>query len=318
MKEIVLITDFSNTEEKITILRKLVDNLKDDYEICLNSHFILPQDIINKVDYYLYDKSNILIFDNRYKGVRSFINNSFNLIYKDYSAPASHFPAIIRQIFTSLIYLKSLRYDVVHLIEYDSQILNLDIFSQNLEEILNFDAIIYKDEYRFISNFYSLNLNKFSECDFIFDEDKVIDLYKRNFLEDFRYCIERSMFQIIFDDKNLKIKKEKDLLSFIEFGKYEIGEEDEYRKNDVLYFTHDNLYYFFAYNRSNNISNYEIIIDNIHILNFSLDPSFWKVDVLKDISEINRSKCYINNNLFFDIDFNQEENKDLIKFQNIK
>jgi hypothetical protein len=53
MKDLILITAFCNTTEKENYLRNLVSVIKKEsnFDILITSHSVLPEDIINSVDY---------------------------------------------------------------------------------------------------------------------------------------------------------------------------------------------------------------------------------------------------------------------------
>jgi hypothetical protein len=72
MKKIVLINSYCDTEHKINILNKNIDILKSiDVDIMLYSPIILPEYIIEKCNYFLFNKENkVLHFPQ--KGVRAF------------------------------------------------------------------------------------------------------------------------------------------------------------------------------------------------------------------------------------------------------
>jgi hypothetical protein len=82
MDEIILITDFSNTSKKKLILKNLITQINSKYEICLSSHCVQPFDIIEDVDFYVYDKKNPHITNNSLKGIRYFTANDFTIFYK--------------------------------------------------------------------------------------------------------------------------------------------------------------------------------------------------------------------------------------------
>jgi hypothetical protein len=65
-KKIVLIQSHCNSEEKKYILLKNINKLKEyDVDILLFSHIPLPIDIISKVDFFIYDSTNPILWEER-------------------------------------------------------------------------------------------------------------------------------------------------------------------------------------------------------------------------------------------------------------
>jgi hypothetical protein len=63
MKDIVLITDHPTNEKRLNNLLNLILRLKEhDKKVALASHILIPEYIVNKCDYFLYDKENELNF----------------------------------------------------------------------------------------------------------------------------------------------------------------------------------------------------------------------------------------------------------------
>tara|TARA_R110000823_G_scaffold228159_1_gene355532 strand:+ start:1011 stop:1904 length:894 start_codon:yes stop_codon:yes gene_type:complete len=66
MKKIVLIQSHCNTKEKLDFLKSNLIKLKAlGLDILLFSHITLPEEIVNLTDYFIYDKSNPIMWDER-------------------------------------------------------------------------------------------------------------------------------------------------------------------------------------------------------------------------------------------------------------
>lgn len=66
MKNIVLIQSHCDTEEKIKYLKNNISKLREfDLDVLLFSHIPLSQEIIGLVDYFIYDKTNPILWDER-------------------------------------------------------------------------------------------------------------------------------------------------------------------------------------------------------------------------------------------------------------
>lgn len=318
MKEIVLVTDFSNNREKKDILRKLIQDLKNKYVVCLNSHFPLSQDIIEDVDYFIYDKTNNLLHDNRFKGLRYSRVSNLEIIYKNYSAPASHVTAILHQLMTSMSYIKSLGFNIVHILEYDSEIIDdkiLSIHSDVLKSNQDMSGVVYFDEYRFISNFYTLNLDLYSSEELQYDENKVENIYKSFFVRDNGYySVERTMLHILFGDRITFQRNGSEIPQYLKIGISDKLPEKEISTVDFTFFLLNGKVHYFVFNRSGSKKSLDLTIDNFHYKNIQMDVDEWRYDSLFDLDKIDTAKLFIDNNLSFDVDFRTEENEGLLEF----
>lgn len=65
-RKIVLIQSHCNSDDKKKYLLKNIEKLREyDVDILLFSHITLPEEIISKVDYFVYDKSNPILYSER-------------------------------------------------------------------------------------------------------------------------------------------------------------------------------------------------------------------------------------------------------------
>jgi hypothetical protein len=311
--EIVLITDYSNTKDKKQHLRKLIKDVKQHFDVCLNSHCVLPDYITESVDYYIQDIKNSFLIDNRYKGIKYFDYNNFRVIFKDYRLPASHLPAIIRQILPSLNYLKSFGYDIVHLLEYDSDFISPNLFNSNSKILTQYDCVIYRDAHRFISNTYSINLNNFSSQDLIYNEETVNNLYKKNYTESIAYAIEVTMEELIFNNKNKKELSIESLNDNLIIGKEDFDTETFFSKIDFTFLKIDGVKKYFIRNGNDFEIVVNLVINDNLIITKNISQGVWLLFDLPLENEIITSKCFINNLLYFDLDFTKEENLTLIE-----
>jgi hypothetical protein len=88
MNDLIMVTAFCDTKDKEETLRKLVNQIssnKDRFDLMVVSHSVIPDDIVEKCDYYFYDKKNELLYD-------------YNLRSKPWFAPMGDRP--ILSIFT--------------------------------------------------------------------------------------------------------------------------------------------------------------------------------------------------------------------------
>ncbi len=133
MKKSVVILSHCNTQEKLKILQDNIFKLKNNFslDIILTSHISLPQDIVDSVDYFVYDKSNpILGWPQRGMFFWKVYETSLHKAYLNYIHPDYGW-TVFNQINLGGSIALSKQYDLNYFINYD---LNID---SNVEEILN-------------------------------------------------------------------------------------------------------------------------------------------------------------------------------------
>jgi len=138
LKEVFLITSYCDTEEKITALKGCLDNLKSfDLPICFHDAYGLndpPQ-----VDYYIRDTSNPmpdLYTRNLYTRKEICPNVIINSHSLDYGAAAMH------QAKSGILYLESLGYELVHLLNYDVFV-DYNFFTQTCQPASYDNSVVF-------------------------------------------------------------------------------------------------------------------------------------------------------------------------------
>ena len=132
MKEIVLISAYTPDTPTQDNLRELIKSLKDlNYRVCLMTHTFTPSDIVDRCDYYVYDKENELLYDPEIKYGYLCPIEEYTMFFKDYFAVATHMLPVFRMYLGGLAYLKSMGEEIVHMIEYDTIVKNREIWDKN-------------------------------------------------------------------------------------------------------------------------------------------------------------------------------------------
>lgn len=144
MKKAVIILSHCNTEKKLQVLKDNISKLKLnlDLDIILTSHISLPQEVIDSVDYFIYDKNNpVLSWPQR--GMFSW--KEYNKIYLNSIQPDYGW-CVFNQI--KLGGLMALDYDISYIINYDLVIdLNVnEILNNNTQETNFFQSKNYQGE----------------------------------------------------------------------------------------------------------------------------------------------------------------------------
>jgi hypothetical protein len=119
MKEIVIISCWPSTEYREEALITIIKQLKKlNKEILIASHYVVPDHIVNMVDYYIYDKTNNI---NTMKTLDTYPCDYY--FESDYfrleAVNISHSAALSRIFNIALNFVKSLDYDYFTIIEAD-------------------------------------------------------------------------------------------------------------------------------------------------------------------------------------------------------
>ena len=139
MKECFLITSYCDTEQKITKLKDTIENIKQfDIDIAIHAHYPLNKDIQNSVNHYIYSEN--FIIDNTSKV--SFFWIEFEN-YKLWNYKTNYNYTVLKQYGESVNYLFSVCYDVIHFLNYDSNIVT-ELYSKS-KEFCDKQSVFYQN-----------------------------------------------------------------------------------------------------------------------------------------------------------------------------
>jgi len=307
MKELYAICGYTDTFDKSSFVVKNNQLLKQaGKDTLFVNHFPVDPIIYKEFDFYLYDKNNLLLTEDKdkpwgYKTLNGFVINS-RMLNNSYHAYAA-----LRLFFNAIKFAKTMQYDVLHMIEYDCVINNVKEFEDNTKIISEgYNGVCYKapnpkiDEKgrywngEIIENLISFNLNEVN--DFKFNEESILkDLRNKDnnpekvmhdyFVKDSNfYWKEKSSdsinwgkvnFKLNSIDLGLAVSHEKDLILF-----YDLEEYDGY---------------------------VQVILDDQHFFNFKVNPYEWKTQNLGTITNYSTAKIIYNNIVHRVIDLTDPE-----------
>ena len=96
MKELILITSYTPDNKREGLLRDLIKNIKgSEYNIMVVSHTPIPKDIMDEVDYFIFDKNNLLLCEVDDKVMMQFANENF-IIYSTETKGYNHSLSFIK------------------------------------------------------------------------------------------------------------------------------------------------------------------------------------------------------------------------------
>ena len=192
MKDLIIIGAHCPDKERKNLLNKCIDSLfplKNDFDILVCSHTEIPSYIIDKIDYFFYDKNNELIYDLNYINQPWFSPFEGNTIYSTYTTGYSTYLAAYRLFIGGFGLAKTLGYNKIHWIEYDSLINDYSEIYNNNTLLNEYGSIVYKKEYKNFENnlsypngsFMSINLSKLDKTFLEYNKNKLLSLIENSY-----------------------------------------------------------------------------------------------------------------------------------------
>lgn len=186
MKEIILIdaypTNFGNVKSVTNLVNQCIEHGYEFFLVSGNNN--IPKQIIDKSRGYLFDIENKLVKteDINYEKIPYIVVPDWNLVFYskflNYGSYPSYAYPVASQFLSSLLLLKFWGYDIVHYIQYDSD-LPYEDFATNKNTLIesDFDSVLYRTPLTFdevLAAPGSYNLNKFS---FDYISNKKVNLF---------------------------------------------------------------------------------------------------------------------------------------------
>ena len=308
MKDLFLITAYTPDDERKDLLRNFVSSIdRELFDVMVVSHSSIPEDVINKINYFIYDSANILLTDVEYKYLMFYGNEKFNIITTE-NRPFNHFLAAWKLVTLGLSNAKNEGYKKVHCIEYDTELSSLDEFIENSGLLDRHSLVYYSTNYQpsIISFPISFHLDKINEQWFICDEEDL----KNQLLTKHIKTIEDHELKILANEPN-KLKKSHLLLSEnnIKINTYYSGGEDIWVTPVV---DKNNNLIVFSYNPRQHLTKKDILVYNIKILvndefytNYDNKLGGWHLTFVKNFDKIKNLTIIRNNKKIVNYDFNK-------------
>lgn len=307
-KDLILITAFCNNEHKTSTLRNLVNSIKKigGFDVLIASHSALPQDIVSSVDYYFYDSKNILLTDFNLRSASWFdpdLNGKIHSIFVGFSN--THLACIRLSIFGNVL-ARSIGYDKVHHIEYDSVVESDCEFIENSKLLDTYDVVTYRiDDIHhnglMLGSFQSYKISKLSDKFLVYDEEEIIqsirssnvkspECFSKDILHFGKNYIEKSI--INFELKGMKFAKSK---KKPEFPAWCFPYHDNKTKK----------LFFIAWNHEGMENlNIKVIYNDVQVHNITdLKPNFWRIIDLGNYEDAQEVIVLVNNKVRNVFDF---------------
>jgi hypothetical protein len=276
MKNVLIIGTYPNENHKVILLEKCLEKVRPlGFDIILVSHFSVSEKIQEMVDYYFYEKNNILTPTNL-TPEWTFNNQSFSLRKKNFG----HVLAVSNNIINGIKLSKNLGYENFIYMEYD----NLFEFSDLLKMKYSLESMsTMKKKMLFFKNFVEGN----EVYETLIFGGNVDYFYENNFLpsqpidlEGESVSLERLFFTKQKKNENLFYVIDSSTKTF--FSNSEINLE--FRKYLIEIFPSNKFseFYIFCFNQSNS----KIILNSNFLENKELSPNCWyllKIDINQKI-----------------------------------
>ena len=301
--DIFLIIAHTPDRYRENLLRDLINDLKElDQDILLVSHTIQSQDIIDSVDYYIYDKENLLLKTYETECYTSFGHGSIKIQSQlNCFHATNHSIAALKLVYTGLSMAKILGYKKLIQIEYDTKINNINYLPEVNSRLNEYECLYFGNDEFSDGQIYGFNLDAYDFTEIVYDE---------NFLR-----------KEIADVDNWGMAEKIFLKTLIKTKKYLICSRDERdenlivdlsNKNEIglkytltpIYRAENDTVYFLFYNRCGQQITYDIILNNqiVHI-NGSTSLNEFELQPLCQYNELNTLKFIVNDTDVYFYDF---------------
>lgn len=269
MKELFLITAHIPDDRRKSMLKNFVEKLQNyDYDIMICSHCIIPEDILKKVDYHLYEKKNLLLTGFREKFNLWYGFENFRIISTEV-AKFNHIAAIIRSLGLGLSTAKNMGYKKVHYFEYDTDFDHLDEIVENSNLLEEYDSVYYLGSPAGPNSPVSLNIEKISEQWFNYEYkyiDESLKILPAKTVESYE-------LKLLEESKNFIKDQTKLYQKGLKVGLNSLTSFDDW---NVFFVEGDDLK-FFSWNNTDKIRNIKLIINDNNLIKFEVLPGLWNI-----------------------------------------
>lgn len=282
MKDIIIITAYTPDFERENLLRNFVHGLDTtNFDVMVVSHSRLPDDLYEKVNYFIFDRENELLTDIKDKFGAWWSNGEFK-VHTTESRGFNHCLACYRLVHAGINAARDLGYVKAHVVEYDTIIEGMEYFEDN-SKLLDTYSIVWHRKApgtfpEILSYPMSYKLNEINEGWFSLDfKDKIkssycktVETFEQNLVD-----IEEKAFGKDHMTINAKGKGQSVIEKGITTNIYashsgggEVWSCPVVRKNKLLYF---------VLNKSEEQVQINLVVDHIRSIGMPIVPGEWRV-----------------------------------------
>lgn len=236
-KEAVAILSHADTGEKTAILKECIQEIKrQGYVVILSSHINVEDFIKNEVDYFIYDKENLMITEDDYL----LFPDSILFAYSEYPGYSqrifypNHAYAILKLMKNACGIADVNEYQIIHFVNYDYILKDPALLKMHSHVIKDKDIVTYDSLSEFSMNtaLFSVKIKPFMESIKKVDSKKTYcelsSINKTPPLELFLYDVCKHLdFYFLKGEEDLRSGVEIDKVSAVMVGEYIVAHKDD-------------------------------------------------------------------------------------------
>ena len=139
MKECILITSYCDDQQKVDALIKTIKHIRrHNIDILLHAHYPIDVEIQKLVNHYIFASDNPINNTKYFVWWKEIDSLKMNFITKDHTYTA------LKQFKEGLLFLKSLSYDIVHVLNYDTYV-DDNLFKMQSDLVKSKGSVFYKN-----------------------------------------------------------------------------------------------------------------------------------------------------------------------------
>jgi hypothetical protein len=314
MKELILITAHTPDNKRQQLLRNFVNSIKGKgYDIMISSHTFIPKDIMDDIDYFIYNKNNKLLTSSLDKGAMLFISeaNKFKIRsaeVKEYN----HSLACLELIKFGLNSAKNLNYEKVHFFEYDSIVNGTEELEENSILLDKYNIIYYETAgIQWPNSPMSLNIKEISDLWFDLDNSDYFSFLNKTTS---KLCEEYLSYLISVKDNSLKKYTSNLFEKNIKIG---IHDDTNHLSWYVpVYNSNNGLLNFFIWSKEDNDLDVMLVVNKNDMHHKIVSTKCWKLFNIGDYDKVVDLVIIVDNKLVKHWDFSKiDKNNFKIKNQ---
>ena len=304
MKDLIFITAYCPTEEQEKALEKCINSILEcGSHIALISHTHISQHIQKKCQYYFFDYLNDISDDYNFLEHEHFVFGN-KIIQSRFFQKYFYGFAIYRMFSIASQIAINFGYHNIHHIEYDCELLDKNLITENNKLLEEYDSVIYtnngKENGFLFGSFKSFKVSslpdKIKNYDRGFIETKMKEINPKN--------LEVVTKNILLNSHNVLIKNQNELTDnrFVK-GSGFYGRNLHYT---LYYNSEDRTLNLFYNSTSKQNENIIIMVNNQRVTNMIIKPNHWHTAPLGIFDEINHVRIDNSEKIMYQKSFDAE------------
>jgi hypothetical protein len=313
MKDLITVFTYCPDNKRKKVLEDLLDKLKifrNKFDILVVSHSQIPELCYDNIDYFYYDKNNVLLYDFDLNNNFWFKSESFYINSTTVYPKSTHL-AIYNLLYYTFNFAKHKNYNKVHCIEYDINLTNEDLFSYVSNLLDDSNTVMFQRQDGWIyGTYFAFNMEDFPESQFIYNEEEIL-----NTLRDSDSRMTENITPLILSPNNRTIHFEP-LSKLDPTGIYQ--KIDTHSNNELNWCVpvcdkHSNDLYLFVYNNNGGEFKVDCLNGEKHTQIVNNNSNTWTLTPIGNIENTNKIIIIVNDEIKKEVTLT-EKNKE--KFKN--